>query len=294
MIHNKKLRFTWLDVVLIVGLALFGWYTTERALQAIDYQWDWGFIPQYFLRYDEEQGRWISNLLLQGVLTTIKLSVWSALLSIILGTGMGLLLSGKRLFNQLVGRTYVELLRNTPPLVLAFIFFFFIGDQVLTFLGADVWIRSASPGVQHFMSIIAAPPELFTAFCSGVLMLALYEGAYITEIVRSGIQSVERGQSEAAYALGLSSIHKMRYVILPQAFRRILPPLTGQFISTVKDSSIVAVISIPEITFQGMELMGATWKTFEIWFTIIALYLMLTLPLSLFSRRLEAKFGKVH
>jgi polar amino acid transport system permease protein len=83
----------------------------------------------------------------------------------------------------------------------------------------------------------------------------------------------------------------MRHVILPQALRRILPPLTGQFISTVKDSSIVSVISIQELTFQGLELMAATYLTFEVWITVVALYLLVTLTLSLSARKLEARLA---
>jgi len=105
------------------------------------------------------------------------------------------------------------------------------------------------------------------------------------------IQSVERGQWEAAYALGLSRAETLRRVILPQAVRRILPPLAGQFISTVKDSAIVSVISIQDLTFQGLELMSSTYLTFEIWITITALYLIMTLSLSLAVSRLEARLG---
>ena len=104
--------------------------------------------------------------------------------------------------------------------------------------------------------------------------MALYEGAYITEIVRAGIQSVERGQWEASYALGLSWWQQMRYVILPQAIQRIIPPLAGQFISTIKDSAIVSVISIQELTYQGMQLMAATYLTFEVWTTVALMYLV--------------------
>ena len=93
------------------------------------------------------------------------------------------------------------------------------------------------------ISVLFVPPARFSAFIAAVFTLGLYEGAYITEIIRAGIESVEKGQWEAAYALGLSPYRKMRHVILPQAARKILPPLAGQFISTIKDSAIVSVIS---------------------------------------------------
>jgi polar amino acid transport system permease protein len=178
-------------------------------------------------------------------------------------------------------------------LVLIFIFYYFIGDQILTTLGIDGWVKSSSETTQKFLSTFFAPPSLFSAFLSAMLTLAVFEGAYITEIVRAGIQSIEKDQWEAADALGLSPFQRMRHVILPQAVRRILPPLAGQFISTIKDSAIVSVISIQELTFQGMELMAATYYTFETWITITLLYLLLTLTCSLAVERLELRFRRV-
>jgi polar amino acid transport system permease protein len=126
-------------------------------------------------------------------------------------------------------------------------------------------------------------------FLSALLTLALFEGAYITEIIRAGILSIEKGQWEAASALGMSPAERMRHIILPQAIPRMLPPLAGQFISTIKDSAIVSVISIQELTFQGMELMASTYLTFEIWITITGLYLLLTLSFSLAVSVLESR-----
>ena len=122
--------------------------------------------------------------------------------------------------------------------------------------------------------------------------LVLYTAAFVAEVVRAGIQSIEKGQWEASDALGFTGWQKMRYIILPQATQRILPPLAGQFISTIKDSAIVSVISIQELTFQGMELMSATYLTFEIWITITVMYLSLTLTCSLAVERLEIYFRK--
>ncbi len=110
--------------------------------------------------------------------------------------------------------------------------------------------------------------------------MAIYEGAYISEIVRGGINGVSKGQWEAAWSMGLSQAQTFRLVVLPQAFRRTAFPLAGQFISTIKDSAIVSVISVQELTFQGMELMAATFLTFEIWITITLLYFLLTFSLS--------------
>jgi polar amino acid transport system permease protein len=244
-------------------------------------------VPQYLLRFDEESGGWLPNVLLLGLYNTIRLSLWGTFLATLIGTVMGLCRVSHNLFSRLIGRTYVELVRNVPPLVLIFIFYYFLSGQVMSFLGIDSFLSSRSQGFQDAVALFLAPPSMFSAFVSALITLALFEGAYITEIVRAGIQSIEKGTWEAAYALGLSRWQQLRYVILPLAAQRILPPLAGQFISTIKDSAIVSVISIPELTFQGMELMSATYLIFEVWIVITALYLLLTLALSLVIGRWE-------
>jgi polar amino acid transport system permease protein len=137
-----------------------------------------------------------------------------------------------------------------------------------------------------------APVSLFTQFISAVVTIGVFEGAYITEIIRAGIQSIERGQREAAYALGLSWGDQMRFVVLPQALKRILPALAGQFVSTVKDSAIVAAISIQELTYQGMQLAVSTHFVFEVWIMVALFYLGLNLILSLGVSRLEKRLKR--
>jgi polar amino acid transport system permease protein len=181
----------------------------------------------------------------------------------------------------------VELIRNIPPLVLVFIFYYFVSGQVMTSLGVDAFMASRSEGTRSFLTFLFAPPSTFSAFISALIALGIFEGAYVTEIVRAGIQSIEKGIWEASHTLGLTRYQQMRYIILPLAAQRILPPLAGQFISTIKDSAIVSVISIQELTFQGMELMSATYLTFEVWITITLLYLVLTLSLSVTLGRME-------
>jgi polar amino acid transport system permease protein len=288
----RKLKFQTLDLVLLALAAAGGGYLYWRVGAKLDYQWEWSAIPQYLLRYDPEKGRLVTNVLIQGLLTTIRLSFWSMILATILGTIMGLFRTSHSRFKRMLGATYVELIRNLPPLVLVFIFFYFVSDQIMPSLGVNDFIRNLPPAVQNTLAFFFAEPGRFAAFMAAVLTLALYEGAYITEIVRSGIQSVERGQWEAAYALGLSWTDQMRFVVLPQAAQRTIPPLAGQFISTVKDSAIVSVISIQELTYQGLQLMAATYLTFEIWITVTALYLALTLLLSFAAKRLETHMGR--
>jgi polar amino acid transport system permease protein len=266
---KKKIRFTLLDTVLIALLLLAAAFLVHRVGVEMRYRWQWPVILQYLARQDG--GHWAAGTLMLGFLTTVKLSLWATVLATLLGTVMGLLRVSHGLFQRLVAVTYVEMIRNLPPLVLVFIVYFFIGERIMTLFGVEHLIRTASPDTRGLLSFLFAPPARLSGFFAGLATLVLYEAAYITEIVRAGIQSI---------------------VILPQALQRILPSLAGQLISTIKDSSIVSVISIPELTFQGLELMSATYLTFEVWITITALYFLLTFACSLGVKRLERAWQK--
>ena len=289
---NGKTKITILDLVIGAVIVSTGIYIVYKISLGLSYHWNWNAIPQYFFRYDPDKGRWVTNILMEGFFTTIRLSVWTTFFATLIGIVMGMLRVSRSLFKRLVSGTYVELTRNLPPLVLIFIFYFFVSDQILPALGVEDFIRTADDKTQALMTFLFARPSLFTAFISALITLSIFEGAYITEIVRAGIQSIEKGQWEAADSLGLSKWQRMRLIILPQAIQRILPPLAGQFISTIKDSAIVSVISIQELTFQGMELMSTTYFTFEIWITITVMYLILTLTCSLGVAKLEGYLRK--
>ncbi len=129
------------------------------------------------------------------------------------------------------------------------------------------------------------------AFWYGVASLACFAGAYVTEIVRAGIQSIHRGQTEAARSLGMSYGQSMLHVILPQALRRILPPLAGQFISLIKDSSLLGIIAIRELTKAAREAVSASLQPFELYLVLGVLYLVLTFTLSMAVQRLEKKMA---
>ncbi len=283
-------RWSRLDAGLLL-LVLGGLtYLVYRIEIGLDYQWNWSVIPQYLLRHDETQG-WVPNLLLQGLFTTIRLSFWSLLLALPIGLVVGLLRTSLHLFNQLLGGCYVALLRNLPPLVLILIFYFFISDQLLPLLHIPNLVQNATGWFKSLLVIMLAPPAQLEPFIAAVITLALLEGAYIAEIVKAGINSIESGQWEAARALGLRRWQLMRHVILPQAFQRMIPPLAGQVISTIKDSAIVSVISIQELTFQGMELMAATYLTFEVWITVTVLYFVLTFSCARIADKLERRLS---
>ncbi|MFO7727254.1 MAG: amino acid ABC transporter permease [Desulfonatronovibrio sp.] len=279
MISDKP-RITLLDIVIILLLIGAGIMLYIRIIKGLDYNWEWSFILQYIYRFDEQTGTWVPGMLMRGFHATIKLSVWATLLAITLGTVIGLFRTSSNLLQKLLGFSYVQLIRNIPPLVLIFIFYFFVSDQIMPALGVDEFFRSRSEETRRVLAFLFAPAGQFSSFLAAVITLAVYEAAYIAEIIRGGINSIPGGQWEASAALGFNKRQQMRLVILPQAYQRCLPPLAGQFISTIKDSAIVSVISIQELTFQGMELTAATYKTFEIWITITVLYFSLTFSCS--------------
>lgn len=285
MIHRRHNYL--LDSILLVLLAGFFIWVVYRLKLGLGYTWNWKVIPQFFLRVHD--GRLQMNVLALGFLTTIRLSFWVVLFSVFIGTFAGIIGSGKSVFLRLLVRTYVEFTRNTPPLVLVFIFYFFIGSQLMQVIGVEEWVRNSPLWVKDLIKVLFSTPARFPEFLSAVLTLSLYEGAYITEIVRGGLLSISKGQFEASHALGLSEADTYVFVILPQVFKNILPSLTSQAISVIKDSSIVSIISIQELTFQGMELMASTYLIFEIWITITALYFILTYTLSHLAGRLEKR-----
>jgi polar amino acid transport system permease protein len=192
----------------------------------------------------------------------------------------------------MIGTGYVEIIRNIPVLVWIFLFYYFIGDRLLPAIGIGRTTFTGGSPLSGLLRLFVAEPSQVSIFISGTVALAVYEGAYITEIIRAGIQSIDKGQWEASSGLGFTRTQQLRYVIFPQALRRIMPPLAGQFISTIKDSAIVSVISIQELTFQGMELMAATFLTFEVWITILAIYFVICLICSLLVERFELHLKK--
>jgi len=284
---TKRIQITLLDAAIMAALAGLIGYIVYKASTGLTYHWNWEIIPQFILRFDETSQTWKPGMLMLGLFTTIRLSIWSGLLAIILGTIVGLFRVSPSLFKRQIATTYVGLIRNTPPLVLIFVFYFFIGDQIMSLLRMDDAIYAMSPGVKDFLSYFFGPMNRFPQFMSALITLALFEAAYIAEIVRAGIESIEKGQWEAATGMGMSRFKAMRYVILPQAIQRMLPALAGQFISIIKDSAIVSVISIEELTFQAQQLMTTTYRSFEIWTLVFAMYFVLTFLCSLAVRKLE-------
>ena len=158
-------------------------------------------------------------------------------------------------------------------------------------LGIDEISVKASPATLAVLEVLLGPKELFSNAISGIICLALFEAAYITEIVRAGIQSIERGQFEAGDSVGLSPLQVMRWVVLPQAIQRVIPPLAGQFITLIKDSSLVSLISIQELTFLAQEVAYSTQYVFEIWIFVAAMYFCVCYLLALLFGKLEIRLA---
>lgn len=207
-------------------------------------------------------GAWRAGPLLQGMWMTLLISAVSLVFAVWLGLVAGLARVSAYPLARWLASTYIEVVRGTPLLVQIFIVYFFIGT-VLS----------------------------LSAFAAGVVALSVFTGAYVAEIVRAGIEAVPRGQMEAARSLGMSKVQAMRHVILPQALKKTLPPLAGQFINLIKDSSLVSVMALTDLTKAGREVVSSTFAPFEVWFTVAALYLVLTGLLSWLVRRLELRMA---
>lgn len=192
-------------------------------------------------------------VLLVGVKLTIWITFFGLLIGFFLGTLAGL---GKTVRSQILNKisaVYIETIRGTPLMVQ--VMFIYFGLPMAS--GTRV------------------PPLV-----AGVTAIALNSGAYIAEIVRGAIQSIDRGQSEAGRSIGLTRFQTVLYVIWPQAFKRMIPPLGNQFIISLKDTSLLVVIGVGELTRTGQEIIAVNFRAFEVWTTVALMYLVLTLTLS--------------
>ncbi|MDB6172600.1 MAG: amino acid transporter permease [Chthoniobacteraceae bacterium] len=219
------------------------------AFWMLDYHWTWGPVLKYW------------RLFLDGWVTTLVI----ASLALPLSTAIGLLLAlGRRCPWMPVrdaARIWVEITRGTPLLVQIYFYFYVIGQAL----------------------------ALNNRYIVGPLILSAFSGAYLSEIIRAGIEGVGKSQLESARAIGLGRLQIYRYVIFPQAIRQILPPMAGQFVSLIKDSSLLSVIGLSELTLASQEVSSVTLAAFESYLPVAFGYLLLTLPISLFSQWLEKK-----
>jgi polar amino acid transport system permease protein len=232
----------------LVVLAAVTWFVFNGTRQ-LGYNWQWYRVPQYIIALVDNQP--VPGPLIQGLLITLRITAISLVLAFIFGLTSALMRLSRSFLARTIARGYLEIIRNTPLLVQLF-FIYFVLSPILNISG----------------------------FASAVLALSLFEGAYASEIFRAGIVSIHRMQWEAAFSIGLNTYQAYRLIILPQALRRILPPLTNQAISLIKDSALVSTIAIYDLTMRGQTIIAETFLVFEIWFTVAAMYLTITLVLS--------------
>jgi len=198
--------------------------------------------------------------ILNGLLVTLEISFLAALVTIFLAIIVSMMKLSSYVFLRDIATVYITIIRGTPLLVQIFLFYF----------------------------IVANIFEL-DRFVAGFLSLGIFYGAYMAEVLRGAIQSIDKGQMEAAKSLGISNFQAMRHIILPQAIRRALPTLVGEIISLVKDSSLVSIIAITDLTKVGREIVSNTFAPFETWIVIALVYLCLTFTLSYIGHKLEQK-----
>ncbi|WP_435234336.1 amino acid ABC transporter permease [Psychromonas sp. PT13] len=286
---KQRLSLNRLDYfLLLITLIAISWLYYRSSI-GVHYQWHWaaaidlvftarsdGSLPYFF----------------QGLISTIRLTGWGMCFALIVGTLIGIARHTKFPLFRTPALLYIQLIRNIPPLVFIFIFYFFISNQVIPLLGLDNLLRNSNTDTNPIALFLFGPTNLWENLLSGVLCIGLLSAAYIAEVVRSGLEGIDKGQWEASQTLGLSTWSKYRYVIGPQVLSNITPPLAGQAISLVKDSSIVSLISIQELTFSGTEIANSSGLIFEIWIFVGICYLLLCLSLSLIFSRIESNSRK--
>ena len=228
--------------------------------------------------------------LIQGVYTTLRITLFSYLIATVLGLMAGLARVSKNIFLYNVSTLYVELVRGIPLVVLLLYFAFALFPLFVTAITSiGSWGVSLIPGSGFFQSLADFSIRVVPMEGRAIIALGFGYGAYEAEVFRAGIQSIGKGQTEAARSLGMTYFQAMRFIILPQAIRRVLPPLGNDFIACLKDSSLATVLAVDELTQLGRMLRAANFRVLETFNVVAFLYLSMTLLLSGAVRWLEKK-----
>jgi polar amino acid transport system permease protein len=241
----------------VIVLICWGSYT---GAQNMGYNWQWYRVPQYLYSFTDDGFQ--AGELLIGLLATIKLSLTAFTLACLLGLLVALLRLSGLVIGSAVAVGFLEFIRNIPLLVLLYLFYYVLGP----IFGLDRYTAS-------------------------ILTLAVFHSALISEILRAGINAVDKGQWEAAKSIGMSTGQTYRYIILPQSVRFMLPPMTGEGVHLIKSSAIVSVIAVAELTTIGRNIISDTFMSFEIWFTVAIVYMVVTLILSIGVSFLERRYA---
>jgi polar amino acid transport system permease protein len=228
------------------------------SIRKLDYDWNFSFLAEYVWNSENNS----PGLLLQGLWGTIWVSVVSILLGSMLGTFLGAALCVKNPTLQIALQAYVELVRNTPLLVQLYVVYFALGNIFE-----------------------------FSAEEASLITLTGFSAAYLGDIVRGGISQFDKGQLDAGKMIGLNSFQIGIHVAAPQIFKRLLPSYLAQAVSLVKDTSLVSVVSMVELTKAALNIVSTSFRSFETWFVIAAIYFALNYSLSLLGKWMESKLG---
>jgi polar amino acid transport system permease protein len=213
------------------------------------YNFNWAHVYEYKQKF------------INGFFMTVIISFFALILSFLIGLFFAYAQNSKLILLRFFARFYIEIIRGTPLLVQILIFFYVFANN----LGFE------------------------NRYIVGTFILAIFSGAYVSEIIRAAIQSIEKEQFETSLSLGMNNYQMYRYIIFPQAFKRMLPALTGQFASIIKDSSLLSIIAISEFTMNAQEVDAITYSTLESYIPLAIGYLILTYPISYYTKSLENK-----
>ena len=252
------------NVVDVVEFVLFTGalvWLVLRGADSMNYSWQWHRVPQYL--YTIEDGEIIWGTLIDGLWITLEIGAYSVVLGLLIGLVTAFLRLSGSTSGKLLATIYLEAIRNTPLLVQLFVFYFVLG-----------------------------PVFELDRFWIAVLCISFFEGSFASEVIRGGIVSVPKGQWEASDAVGLSRAHAYTYVILPQAIPIMLPPLVGIIVNLIKHSAIVSVIAVFDLTTSGLDIISETFMAFEIWIVVAAMYLAITITLSVLVGLLEQRMRR--
>lgn len=255
----------WLLVILLIGVFLSVKFTTDELYSTI-----------------------LSKLAV-GIVVTVRVAVVSYLAAILIGLIAGLGRVSKNPIAYNIATLYVQIIRGVPILVQILVIAFVIGPAVVGMLNALGTQLVGLLGPGNFL--MTTSNQDFSTETRVIIALAVAYGGYEAETFRAGIESISKGQMEASRSLGMSYFQAMRYIILPQAVRRVLPPLSNDFISMVKDSSLVSVLGVRDITQEARLYAAASFRYLETYFVLAYIYLVMTIGLSLGVKALENRLG---
>lgn len=250
LIYYFKNISPWQIIFSIISITLVVWLYFYLSRAGFNYEWQWNRVWRHFGQWTASGFR--AGPLLKGLLLTLGIASIGLGFSVILGLGLALMRFSASPFYRLLASIHIGLFRNTPLLLQLFFIYFLV-----------------------------APLFDLGPFWSAVISLAAFEGAYLAEIFRAGILAVPRQQWEAALSLGFNLSSTFFMVILPQAVRNVMPALTNQAVSLVKDTSLVSAIAVADLTLQAQAIIAETFLAFEVWLLVAAIYLLISLCISL-------------